>query len=206
MFPYVTWLYVYLTRKSWLQHVAVLILNQDRKTTNKHLFRIVSKSYFPFSRPRRSRQSSLEKALPAISQSCDQLSSSSTSKTASPEKSLFSLPERLSESSDNLDYNEAERTSRRCRSCEGILDADEQSHAQLSLPILLDVSTQTKKKKNVMDRCVNKVRLCWCLVTRVRANRKQTLLVECVWSTTALIGLFTYKVNVNIKYKSVHSV
>lgn len=112
-------------------------------------------------RPRRSRQSSLEKALPAISQSCDQLcSSSSTSKTSSPEKSLYSLPERLSESSDNLDCNETEKTSRRCRSCEGILDADEQTHTQLSLPTPIDAATQTKRKKNFMDRCVNKVRLC----------------------------------------------
>ncbi|KAL4714537.1 hypothetical protein ACJJTC_006583 [Scirpophaga incertulas] len=111
-------------------------------------------------KPRRSRRSSLEKALPAISHSCDQLSSSSTSKTTSPEKILYSLPERLSESSENLDTADIEQTSRRCRSCEGILEADEQMHAQLSLPTPLDAATQTKRKKNFMDRCVNKVRLC----------------------------------------------
>lgn len=53
-----------------------------------------------------------------------------------------------------------DKTSRRCRSCEGILDADEQTHTQLSLPTPLDAATQTKRKKNFMDRCVNKVRLC----------------------------------------------
>lgn len=112
-------------------------------------------------RPRRSRQSSLDKASSASSQSCEQLgsSSNSTSKNASPEKSLYSLPERLSESSDRIDSNEIEKPSRRCRSCEGILDAEEQTHTQLYLPTPLDAATQTKRKKNFMDRCVNKVRL-----------------------------------------------
>lgn len=34
-------------------------------------------------------------------------------------------------------------------------------HSHLSLPTPLDAATQTKRKKNFMDRCVNKVRLCW---------------------------------------------
>lgn len=112
-------------------------------------------------RPRRRRQSSLEKILPA-SQSCDQLTTSSTgtSKTASPEKSLHSLPERLSESNETLVSEELETSSRRCRSCDGILEADENMHPHLSLPTPLEAATQTKRKKNFMDRCVNKVRLC----------------------------------------------
>lgn len=108
-------------------------------------------------RPRRRRQSSLDTASPVFSLSCDQLSVGSASKTTSPMKSLHSLPERLSESSDNLDFNDAEVNSRRCRSCEGMLDADEQSH---SLHAPVEAATQTKRKKNFMDRCVNKVRLC----------------------------------------------
>ncbi|KAH9645908.1 hypothetical protein HF086_010107 [Spodoptera exigua] len=110
--------------------------------------------------PRRNRQSSLGKSL-ASSQSCEQLPTSSyTSKNTSPEKSLYSLPETLSESSDNIDSHEVEKPSRRCRSCEGILEAEEQMHTQLSLPTPLDAATQTKRKRNFMDRCVNKVRLC----------------------------------------------
>ncbi|KAJ2952984.1 hypothetical protein O0L34_g7359 [Tuta absoluta] len=109
-------------------------------------------------RPRRSRRSSLERASGA-SQSFDQLPrSNSTSQNTSPEKSLYSLPERLSESSDNLDAGEMDKSSRRCRSCEGILE-DEQTHKE-SLPTPLEAATQTKRKKNFMDRCVNKVRLC----------------------------------------------
>ncbi|CAB3224697.1 unnamed protein product [Arctia plantaginis] len=109
-------------------------------------------------RPRRNRQSSsLGKALSTTSQSCEQLPISS--KNTSPDKSLFSLPERLSESSDNID-SEIEKSSRRCRSCEGILEAEEQTHTQLSLPTPIEAATQTKRKRNFMDRCVNKVRLC----------------------------------------------
>ncbi|KAI8434842.1 hypothetical protein MSG28_003334, partial [Choristoneura fumiferana] len=59
-------------------------------------------------RPRRRHQSSLETASPVFSLSCDQLSVGNASKTTSPMKSLHSLPERLSESSDNLDFNDAE--------------------------------------------------------------------------------------------------
>lgn len=114
-------------------------------------------------RPRRSRRSSLKKSSHAqsITQSCDQLPSSSmSSDTASPEKSLHSLPERLAESSNTLDAIELDINSRKCRSCEGILDADEQKHKKILLPTPLDAATQTKRKKNFMDRCVNKVRLC----------------------------------------------
>ncbi|KPJ06179.1 hypothetical protein RR48_14621 [Papilio machaon] len=85
------------------------------------------------------------------SQSCEQLPSiCSTSKSTSHAKALHSLPERLTDS---------EKMSRRCRSCEGILDADE-THERIPLPTPLDAATQTKRKKNFMDRCVNKVRLC----------------------------------------------
>lgn len=83
-----------------------------------------------------------------------------SSDTASPEKSLYSLPERLAESSNNLDAFEQDKNSRRCRSCEGNLDADEQMHKKNIFPTPLDATTQTKRKKNFMDRCVNKVRLC----------------------------------------------
>ncbi|CAH2244974.1 jg8443 [Pararge aegeria aegeria] len=103
-------------------------------------------------RPRRNRQSSIEKAS-ANSQSCEQLPS-----TSSPVKTLYSLPERLSESSDNIDCKRIQQASFRCPSCDGLLDSDE--HTQLSLPAPLDATTQTKRKKNFMDRCVNKVRLC----------------------------------------------
>ncbi|CAH2073680.1 unnamed protein product, partial [Iphiclides podalirius] len=113
------------------------------------------------SEPRRSRRSSLEKASPTNSQSCEQLPSScNASKSTSPVKALYSLPERLSESSDHIDAGESEKSPRRCRSCEGILEADEKAHAQIPLPTPLDAATQTKRKKNFMDRCVNKVRLC----------------------------------------------
>ncbi|OWR43569.1 hypothetical protein KGM_208118 [Danaus plexippus plexippus] len=106
------------------------------------------------------RRSSADKAS-AKSQSCDQLTDiNSTSKQNSPVKTLYSLPERLSESSDNIDFKESQENSRRCRSFEGILDADDKMHTQLSLPAPLDATTQTKRKKNFMDRCVNKVRLC----------------------------------------------
>lgn len=99
--------------------------------------------------------------MPTSSQSCEQLSSNSTSKTTSPEKSLYSLPERLSDSSTHIDVKEIEKTSRRCRSCEGLLDTEEQArNLQVPLPTPLDAATQTKRKKNFMDRCVNKVRLC----------------------------------------------
>lgn len=103
----------------------------------------------------------MKKSSHAITQSCDQLPSSSiSSDTASPEKSLYSLPERLAESSNTLNAIKLDKNSRRCRSCEGILDADEQTHKNKLFPTPLDATTQTKRKKNFMDRCVNKVRLC----------------------------------------------
>lgn len=151
-------------------------------------------------RPRRYRQSSLNRASPATSQSCEQLtSSSSNSKPASPEKSLYSLPERLSESSDHLDTSKIELTSRRCRSCEGILEAEEM-HTQLSLPTPLDAATQTKRKKNFMDRCVNKVRLWWRLVVI------KHVLAVCVGIWTALLDSKSLYVNIVLKYKSAHNV
>ncbi|GBP52535.1 hypothetical protein EVAR_39058_1 [Eumeta japonica] len=107
-------------------------------------------------RPRRRRQSSLEKISPINTQSCDRLTGSLH---ASPEKSLQSFPERLSASAKDLKSRELDH-SRRCRSCDGILEADEDVHAPVSLPAPLDAATQTKRKKNFMDRCVNKVRLC----------------------------------------------
>lgn len=137
-------------------------------------------------RPRRRRQSSLDTASPVFSLSCDQLSVGSASKTTSPMKSLHSLPERLSESSDNLDFNDAEVTSRRCRSCEGMLDADEQSH---SLHAPVEAATQTKRKKNFMDRCVNKVRLCWWLVDGWCNN--MLAVCACLYYG-CLIGLIAY--------------
>lgn len=110
-------------------------------------------------RPRRNRQSSVEKAL-GNSQSCEQLdSSTSASTTNSPVKTLYSLPERLSES-DNVDCKEVKmlEDGHICSTCKRPIDSCE--HTQISLPTPLDVTTQTKRKKNFMDRCVNKVRLC----------------------------------------------
>ncbi|CAK1545324.1 unnamed protein product [Leptosia nina] len=97
-------------------------------------------------RPRRSRQASIEKAKDL--DSCD----------ASP-KQLFTaascdLQERLAGSTDSI-HQETLVNSRRSRSCEGSLD-----ESPADLPSPLHTSTQTKRKKNFMDRCVNKVRLC----------------------------------------------
>lgn len=116
--------------------------------------------FFPVCRPRRSRQSSVERAS-AKSQSCDQSSnSSSSSKTNSPVKTLYSLPERLSECSDNLETKDVQENleDKKCPVCDHPMDSFE--HARMSLSAPLDATTQTKRKKNFMDRCVNKVRLC----------------------------------------------
>ncbi|CAH2086319.1 unnamed protein product [Euphydryas editha] len=110
--------------------------------------------------PRRSRQSSVEKAS-AKSESCDQLSTSnSTSITNSPVKTLYSLPERLSECCDNLETINIQENleDKKCPVCDHPMNSYE--HAQMSLSAPLDATTQTKRKKNFMDRCVNKVRLC----------------------------------------------
>lgn len=144
--------------------------------------------YIVFSRPRRRRKNTLEK-LHLASQSLDQLTSSSnTAYAVSPEPNLLSLPERLSESEHNLDS--LERSSRRCRSCDGILDADENAHENRYLPAPLEAATQTKRKKNFMDRCVNKVRLWRVIVITITIHK----CLQCVFAgdTTVLFGLINH--------------
>lgn len=142
-------------------------------------------------RPRRSRQSSVEKAL-ANSQSCEQLANSSSSSvlTNSPVKTLYSLPERLSEC-DNVDCREVQMVEDGdvCNTCKRPIDSCE--HIQISLPTPLDVTTQTKRKKNFMDRCVNKVRLCWWLLSLGAAVNTGSALRVCKMNCSATFPLST---------------